>query len=170
MRIAATIIALAVLAGCSGQQRSPKEQAAEDAKAIAASETPAFEPLQPIEFSDIDKNKLFGASCAFTPTDKVDTSDGGSAAKGMVMLAMEDGAYIKQGDAMVSFTPDLASTQQAMNTYQHYTGTALDMEFTVSGEGTQSGIETSDYDAQLALRGKDGRIVYSAAGTAQCGT
>lgn len=166
MRLPA-IVALALLAaGC--ERQSPEEQALRDAQDIARVESaqsvaPDIDPLSPesITFADIAKYRLFGASCAFRP------DEGGSE---FVALAMDDAAYIKLAGELRAFAADKGSASLPLGNWTRYHGREHVIDLQVSGEGKPSGKETSDWRGWLTIRDPYDRVVYSAAGTAQCGT
>ncbi|MBD3729773.1 MAG: hypothetical protein IE933_08720 [Sphingomonadales bacterium] len=162
MRLGLAILPLLALSACGGErERTPAEQRAEEDKAIAANEKPIPITPQPILFPDIEKNDLFGASCAFVP-------DGGGV--GAIFLAMDTMGAMKIDDEIVRFAPDRGSAELPMGIRSNFDGKAWSVTLAISGDGEQTGIETTTYKAALTVRDAHEKIVYSANGSAQCGS
>lgn len=155
-----------LVAGCdipASGDRNPAGDAEAIAQVDAAqSVTPpiiAVEP-EPIVFSDLEKGKLLGASCAFRP-EGVDK---------FLAFAMAETAVIKiDGDLRV-FAADRGSPPLPLGAWTHYDGRehVIDLQVT-GGDGTPSGEETTDWPGRLTIRDPYERVVYSAPGTVQCG-
>ncbi len=164
MRWIASLAVLA-LAAC-GDGRTPEEKATEDARAIAeveASQEPppqAFAP-QPIRYPDIERHGLYGAGCSFAPK-------GGGI--GAVVLAMADTGYMKRDGELMRFAADKGSAELPYLARQKYDGKVHSFTLQLDEEsGERSGMETSDYSAELTVEDEKGRVVYRSAGIAQCG-
>ena len=158
---------LLLSAGCSKPADS-KAQAAADARDIARVEAaqdtaPPATPLTPeaITFADIERNKLFGASCVFLP-------EAGS--KRFVVLAMTEAAYLKLDGDIHLYAADSGSPPLPFDTRSRYVGRdhVIDLQ-TSGGEGRASGEETVDWPGRLTIRDAHERVVFTAAGTVQCG-
>lgn len=161
------LVGAAVLAACGGNELSPEEQAAQDARDIAAVEAASEIPAetivpQKILYPDIEANNLYGVSCAFAP-------EGGGL--GAIALAMEDAGYLKLDDEIVRLAADKGSTELPMATRSKYDGKAYSFELTLDdAKGEQDGIETVNYPAQLTIRDRGGNVGFASAGIAQCGS
>jgi hypothetical protein len=146
---------------------SPEEQAARDARDIAAVEagnarTPPARPITPqvIGYPDIEKYNLFGAGCSFAPGDSM----------GAIVLAQDDTAYIKLDDDLVRFASDSGSSELPMGTRTQYDGKEYQLELALERDkGTISGEETMNYPGFAIIRDANDQVVYQADGTMQCG-
>ncbi|RDC59890.1 hypothetical protein HME9302_01087 [Alteripontixanthobacter maritimus] len=152
------------LAGCGGEP-SAEEQAAIDAAALAEIEAASVVPaaplnLQPILYPDIEKNELYGASCAFAP--------GGSF--GAVALAMEDAGYLKYEDTVQLLAPDAGSAEGPLGSREKYDGREYSFRLErTTADSESAGMDSVDYRARLVVRDGQDRIVYEQDGNAQCG-
>ena len=149
------------LAGC-GAEPAPELT---DAEAVEMVEEARIIPAQGvapqvIQFSDIERENLFGASCAFI-------ADGD---EGLIALAMAEVGAIKLDDKLLRLAPDAGSPELPYSVRQKYDGLGHSMDLVLeAGEGEKSGIETTDYGAKLTLRDASGQVIYEADGIAQCG-
>lgn len=165
MRLAVPVIALS-LAACADEP-TPREKAAADAAAVAEVEAHQDAPPEalvpdPIAYAEIEKYGLFGAGCSFAP-------EGGG--MGAIVLAMPDRGYMMKDGELLTFAADKGSGQIPLGAWRKYDGKDYSFEFTIDESGgEQSGMETFDYDAQLIVRDGKDRVVYEAAGMAQCGS
>lgn len=165
MRKFVIVGAAALLAAC-GSERSAEEQARADEADIAAVQAAQDIPASPVQpqtigYPDIEKNKLYGAGCAFAP-------DGGIAP---VALTMPDVGYMKIAQRIERFAPDKGSLELPLGTYGHYDGKEYNFILDIGeGEGTKAGTETTNFPAQLVLKNSRDQVVYQAKGTAQCGS
>jgi len=167
MTRSAFVLGLALLAAGCGPSPSADEKAAEDAQAIAQVEAvqnvdpPVVAILpEPIVFTDLEKSKLLGASCAFR-------AEGGN---DVVAVAMADKAVIKTDGSLRVYAADKGSPSLPLGSWSHYDGRehVIDLQM-AGGEGTPSGDETTDWPGRLTIRDPYERVIYSAAGTVQCG-
>lgn len=166
MRIAILLLAPSLgLAACndepSKEQQEIRDQA--DVAAVEALQKAPPKPIDPdpIRYPDIEKNKLYGASCAFAP-------EGGGL--GAIALAMADAGYMKIDGAIQRFAPDPGSKEQPLGTRAKYDGRSYSFTLALgAGEGRQSGYETSDFSATLTVRNSGDEVVYQSEGIAQCG-
>lgn len=113
---------------------------------------------QPILYPDIETNKLTDPACAFAP-------DGGGMAP--VVLAMDGKAVMKLDGEIAEFAADKGGQKGASVAWSRYDGRAYSLHF---GLGNASGEAANGrrYAAHVELRDGRGRVVYRAAGTAQC--
>ena len=159
MRPAAVAALVAIVTACSEPAEEPEidiEQMNEDARGPAV----PIE-LQVIGYPDIEKYELFGASCAFSP-------EGGGL--GAVVLAMQEGGYLKIDGRIEKFAPDAGSAEQPYGTRSKHDGLERSFELEIDQEaGKQSGYETINYPATLTVRDASDREVYRSDGMAQCG-
>jgi len=168
MMVRAAMLALSLLAAACSRPVDNKAQAAADARDIARVEAaqnvappPRGLALEAITFNDIENNNLFGASCVFLPEGD---------AKRFVVLAMQETAYIKLEGSLRVYAADRGSPPLPYDTRSRYVGRehVIDLQ-TAGGEGKASGEETTDWPGRLTIRDARERVVYSAAGTVQCG-
>ena len=91
------LVPVALLVACESEPTEAERQARVDAveKANAGIAIP-IEP-EKIHYPDIEKNELYGASCAFAPE---------GSGMGAILLAMDDAAHMKLEGEIVSFAPD----------------------------------------------------------------
>lgn len=161
------LIPLAMLIACN-EGPSPEEQAAQEARDIAAVEAgnarrPPARPISPqvIGYPDIEKYNLFGAGCSFAPGNSI----------GAIMLAMDDTAYIKLEDDLVRFASDSGSSELPMGTRTRYDGREYQLELALERDkGMVSGEETVNYPGFVTVRDATDQVVYQADGTMQCGS
>ena len=160
------LIGICLLAAC-GPEMTAEEKAMADARDIAAVEANQAPPVIPVApekilYPDIEKNELFGTSCAFAP-------EGGGI--GAIALAMEDTGYLKLDGEIVRFAADKGSAELPMAAREKYDGKAysfrLELEETA---GTQDGVETVNYPATLTILDSGDRVAFDATGIAQCGS
>ncbi len=166
MRKILPLLSLAILSACA-EEPSPEEQAVEAAtrNALVEKGNATLPPLelvepQPIQYPDIERHDLFGAGCNFAPGTSVGTR----------VIARPVDAYMKIDGEMVRFAADSGARELPLGTRSRYLGRAHELQLELSGEGTQSGSETVDYQGIVTLRDEHGRIVYRASGLAQCGS
>lgn len=158
------VLALLV-AGCGNSDITPAERAAQDAKDIAAVKAAAEPPPspvspQPILYPDIEKAKIFGASCSFAPGQEL----------GAVAIAMEDHGYMKIDGRLLIFAADKGSGKLPGSAWGHYDSRSFNFVLDVAAEeGKKAGGETTNYPARIVLRNARDQIVYEADGIAQCG-
>lgn len=164
----APLLLALVIPACSGEP-SREEQAAkarEDAAAVASVEAAQTLPLVPIApaaitFSDIERNDLFGAGCAFAPE---------GAPSDILALAQGGAGYLKIDGRIERFAPDAGSKELPYLARARYTSTQRTFELTYNGsEGRQTGPETIDYPGSLVVRDESDRVAYQQRGTVQCG-
>jgi len=166
MRSPVILTALALALSSCDQQPSSEQQQVEDEADIAAVEALQKAPPTPIDpdpilYPDIERNKLYGASCAFAP-------EGGGL--GAIALAMADAGYMKIDGAIQRFAPDPGSKEQPLGTRVEYDGRSYSFTLALgAGEGRQSGQETTDFSATLTVRNPGDEVVYRSKGIAQCG-
>lgn len=152
--------------GACGDNNSPQEKAAADAKAVAeveANQIPPPEDFAPqaILYPDIEKNDLFGAGCSFVP-------EGGGL--GAVALALAEAGYMKRGGKILRFAPDIGSAELPYLAHQQYDGREWAFKLELDGgKGESTGPETENHAAKLTVTDSRDRVVYQADGIAQCG-
>ena len=152
-----------VMAGCAAE--APEDSAAQreaDAAAVqeilAANTPPPMEiALMPMDYADFEREGLLGASCAFVIDDEV------------LALAMpEVGALMYQGN-LERFAPDAGSAEGPFDTRAKYDGRQLSFRLAISGTPERTGDEVWSQPARLSVHDGYDRIVYEAAGSAECG-
>lgn len=154
-------------AGCGGAEPSPQDVAAREEADIAAVEgaqdiPPVPVDLQTIDYRDIEKHDLFGASCAFAPK-------GGGL--GALVLAMERAAFIKVGGRIERLAPDPGSPELPLKARGKYDGKRYSLLLDLAAEeGESDGMETVNFPARLIVRNERDQVVYDASGVAQCGS
>jgi len=152
-----------VLAGCAAE--APEDSAAQreaDAAAVqeilAANTPPPMEiALMPMDYADFEREGLLGASCAFVIDDEV------------FALAMPDIGALKYYGNVERFAPDAGSAEGPFDTRAKYDGRELSFRLAVSGTQERTGDELWSQPAQLSVHDGYDRIVYEAAGSAECG-
>ena len=160
------LLGACLLAAC-GSGMTAEEQAAADERAIAAVEAHQAPPVlavvpEKILYPDIEKNDLFGTSCAFAP-------EGGGL--GAIALAMEDEGYLKLDGEIVRLAADKGSGDLPMGAHRKYDGKANSFRRELDEPaGRQDGIETINYPARLTILDASDRVVYEASGISQCGS
>lgn len=153
------------LAACS-EEPDPREQAREDAAAIAAVEAAQVPPPQPVNlsaitFPDVERENLFGAGCNFAPT-------GGG--MGAIAIAQNEAGYLKVDGRIERFAPDTGSAEIPYGGREKYTSTNRSFRLMVDTSAVQqTGYETVDYPGRLIIRDSRDRVVYEAGGIVQCG-
>ncbi len=168
MRIAFALAGLGMLAACGEPDLPPEEQERRDVEAIAEVETartPAAMAIspKPISFSDIERENLSGAGCAFVE------ATGPSAP---IAISKRDEGYMKLDGSIMRFASDPGSDELPLGTRRRYTGGEYEFEIIMdSGSGSQTGMETVDYPgSRLTVRDSRSRTVFQADGVVQCGS
>lgn len=155
---------VALLTACGGEEPpSAQESAARIAQIEEANRGTAIpvEP-EPIRYSDIEANDLFGAGCAFAPA-------GGGMAP--ILLAMDDTAHMKIYGQIETFAPDKGTQKGPSLAWTKYDGRQHSLNLGLGQELGQTGDGgVMRYEARLTMRDGRDRIVYEAAGEAQCGS
>jgi hypothetical protein len=169
--VPATLILLAALSIASCHKaKSPAEQAAEDARAVAMVEAvqnapPPPVPLepQPITAADIEKAGLYGAGCTLVPA--------GQPGGNPIMMADRKRATIKLGGKFVTFAADPGSPELALGTRSHFVGKAQSLLLQKgAGNGTALGEESMRWQGTMTLRDAHDQMVYTETGEITCGT
>lgn len=163
------VVLLAALSACR-HEKSPAEQASEDARDIAMVEAaqdaaPPPVPLepQPITAADIEKNGLYGVGCSLVPA----AQPGGDP---LVMLN-DKRAVMKLGGKFVTFAADPGSGPLALGARSHYVGKAQSLFVQKSpGEGTRIGEESMRWDGSVVVRDAHDQQVFTATGQIVCGS
>lgn len=153
--VAGTAIALASCGDPADNGGSPGDTAE------AAHEGPMVPiSLQPIGYPDIEKNDLFGPSCAF------------AAGNGMapLFLGMEDTGHIKMGDKVLTLAADPGSKRNVAGFPINYSGLAIAAQLEVEGQGRGFGDGGGlTYSGRLTVTDVKGRDIYQETGSVQCG-
>jgi hypothetical protein len=163
------VLAIAAVLLAASCERAPTAEqkalaVARDIERVEAAQktTPPLTALapEPITFADIEKNRLFGASCIFLP----------EGAKTHLVLAMSNTAYLKVGGELRVYAADKGSAPLPLGAWTRYEGRehVIDLQ-TAGGDGTPAGEETTDWPGHLTIRDPYSRVLYSAAGTVRCG-
>lgn len=150
---------LLFLAACDN--KSPEEQAREDARDIAMVEAaqkvqPPVQRLgpQPILQADIDKYNLTGPGCGFVPDN--------SATADPIMLAGSVRGFFKIGDDLVVLAADSGSGELPHGAHEKYSGRGHWVQLT-HGPG-----KDAKAPASLTVRDKFERVVYFTTGRLIC--
>lgn len=155
-----TVPLLALLVAACGNDLSPAEKAAQDARDVAMVEAaqkvqPPVREIgpQPIQQADVDRYNLGGPGCAFTPKDK----------PGPILLTGEESGIVKIGDRLVMLAADSGSDEFPRNTHEKYAGRGAWIQLT-RGEGPETGAPGS-----ITIRDRYERVIYFSAGSLSCG-
>ena len=163
------VLCTGLLTACE-KPRSPAEQAAEDARAVAMVEAaqnvkPPPVPLepQPITAADIEHNQIYGAGCTLVPA----SMPGGDP----VVMANDRRALVKLGGKFVTFAADPGSPAVAVGVRNHYVGKAQSLRLARgAGNGTQLGLDGMRWDGRVEIRDANDQTVWSSAGVLTCGS
>ena len=165
MRQTAVLAALLLAACDSGL--SSEEQSIQDERDISMVERAnrALPPLkqitpEPILYPDIERYDLFGAGCNYAPGTSLGTR----------VIAREADAFVKIDGEMVRLAADPVARELPLSTRSLYNGREYSLRLSIENDGEQSGLETMDYEGQVALYDAHGRSVYEGEGLAQCGS
>lgn len=149
----------ALLAAACGQEQTPAEKAAADARDVAMVEAaqkvrPPVQRLgpQPIAQADVDRYNLGGPGCAFTP----------KAGGGPILLTGEERGVVKIGDRLVVLAADSGSGVFPKNTHEKYAGRGAWIQLT-RGEGPEANMPGS-----MTVRDRFERVIYFSAGNLTC--
>jgi hypothetical protein len=162
------LLALLLLWGCGQESElSPHDKAAQDGRDIAMVEdaqniNPPLQPihLQPILYADLEKDGLFGASCAFMPH-----ADNG----GITALAREGAGWLKLDGRLHKLAADKGSGKLPFGAFSRYDGRELAIELTLENtEPMSSTAEEIDRRGAMIIRDAYARPVYKAKGMVYC--
>ena len=156
------------LSACE-KSKSPSEQAAEDARAVAMVESaqnlkapPVPIDPQPITPADIEKNQLYGVGCTLVPL----SVPGGDP----VVMANDRRALVKLAGKFITFAADPGSPAIALGVRAHYVGKAQSLALARStGDGTALGSDGMRWDGGAEIRDVQDRVIWSTAGALTCG-
>ena len=154
------------LASC-GEELSSQQQAERDARDIAQvkeANRGTSIPIAPqaILYPDIERNEIYGTSCAFAP-------EGGGL--GAIAIAMREDGFMKLDGKIVRFSADGGSTALPSAARSKYSGKKYAFELTLGGgEGKRVAAEAATYDGKLTVRASNGDTVYQQTGEIQCGS
>jgi hypothetical protein len=162
------MLALVLLTACK-PEKSPAQQAAEDARAVAMVEAaqnvkaPPV-PLEPqaITAADIEQNGFYGAGCTLVPT----SVPGGDP----VIMVNDRRALVKFAGKFVTFAADPGSPRLSLGVHSHYVGKAQSLWLAKgTGDGTALGREGMRWDGRVEIRDAQDRTIWSSAGVLTCG-
>jgi hypothetical protein len=164
-----TLLAAASLSACH-HEKSPAQQAAEDARAVAMVEAaqdvaPPPVPLdpQPITSADIEKNGFYGAGCTLVPA--------GQPGGDPILMADSKRATIKLAGKFVTYAADPGSAELGLGTRSHFVGKAQSLRLSRStGNGTALGQESMRWQGTMTLSDAHDQLVYTASGDITCGS
>jgi len=162
------IFVLALLSACEGP-KSPAQQAAEDARAVAMVEAaqnvkPPPVPVepQPITAADIEQNHLYGSGCTFVPAEQ----PGGNP----LVMADANRAVVKLAGKFVTFAADPGSAALARGARVHYVGKAQSLDLVrAAAAPVPLGREGLRWDGRVMLRDATAQVIWSGAGVLTCG-
>jgi hypothetical protein len=156
------LVSMVLLASC-GDGMTDAEKQAEDEADVAfvnqlEAKDPPPEPILPqtIGYPDIERYKLYGASCAF--------ADGGI---GAIVIALDNTAWIKLDGKMTRLAADVGGKNLPMGAWERYNGKEYSLQLTV-GEGKAAASETVNYPGTLSVYDAYKQLVYRSKGTVQC--
>ncbi len=165
----AVVLGLALTAACA-KPKTPAEQAAEDARAVAmveAAQTVKAPPVpvepQPITAVDIEENRLYGTGCTFVPVNV----PGGDP----LLMADETRAIVKLAGKFVTFAADPGSPEFGAGARTHYVGKAQSLRLAHSpAPPAPLGQDGHRWDGLVELRDARDQVIWSSAGTITCGS
>lgn len=166
VRAALSLGLLALLAACDAAP-SPRQQASEDAAAIARvkaaqDERPPVEAVTLLHVPADDAGQI-GASSAGC---RLTVDQGGDP----VVIAGPRRAVIRTGTAVTTLAADEGSAKLPLGTWSHYVGKGLSISLEKgAGSGAAPGIDALEWPARVTVRDAWSRIVYTGTGTLSCG-
>ncbi len=161
-----------LLAGC-GDEVSPEERSAADARDVAMVEAAnkAAPPLQlvspePILLPDIERYDLLGEACNYAPGTSL----------GARVIAREADAFMKIDGEIERFAADPGSRELPMHTRSVYNSKNYSLVLALRTDSTgaepdgdgENRSERIDLEGSITLRDAYGRVVYEGVGLAQC--
>ncbi len=157
------------LAGCK-QQISPRQQASDDAVAIAKAEAaqdsrPPIKAVspEPLNALDMQKYGLGGVGCGLIP--------GAPPAGDAVVFAAPKRATLKLEGRLVSLASDPGSTPLPLGAWTHYVGKELSLKLEkTDGDGSNAGSDRMRWNGRMTVRDAWDRIVYTTVGALECGS
>ncbi|QNE04215.1 hypothetical protein [Croceicoccus marinus] len=161
MMVAALAVPALLTSAC-GEERDPAQEAADVAEIRAMHDNPPAVPVDPqrISYSDIEKNDLFGAGCGFAPENSLS----------VIALAQPERGFLKLDGEILTLSPDKGGASLPMDSWQNYSGSDYAFELTRTSEtGEESGMEATSWPGSLRISDRQGKTVYEAGGTLQCG-
>lgn len=163
MRAALLVFAL-LLAACTDGMTDAEKKAKDEADVAfirdLQAKDPPPEPIVPqaIGYPDIERYKLFGASCAFAPGDSI----------GAIVIAMDDTAWLKLDGRMLRLASDNGGKSLPMGTWERYNGKEYAVRLALADDGETAASETVNYAAKLRVLDPYDQLVYATDGTYQC--
>ncbi len=116
--------------------------------------------LQPIDYFDINQNKLYGAGCNFVPA-------GGGL--GAVFLAMESRALIKVDGHIVAIPAATETLALPDGAHTRYAGPLYSATLTaVPGGKHKATGALAEFDGHVVITDAKGQTVFDANGDTQC--
>lgn len=167
MRLPAMLPLLLLCASC-GNEATPEDLEAQAERDIAMVEAAnnAAPPLrevtpEPILYPDIERHDMYGAACNYAPGTSLGTR----------VIARPADAFIKLDGEVLRFAADPGSRELPAGTRSHYDGReySLRLELEGAGEPVSNNTEVVEYEGEIDLRDRWGRVVYSGTGLARCG-
>lgn len=160
---AALLISLVLVAACSDGLTDAEKKAKDEADVAYVEQLeakdPPPEPILPqtIGYPDIERYKLYGASCAFADGDSM----------GAIVLALDDTAWMKLDGRMTRLAADNGGKKLPMGAWERYNGKEHSLQLTV-GAGTKAASEAVNYPGTLSVYDAYKQLVYRSQGTVQC--
>jgi hypothetical protein len=160
---AAVLLPLMILTACSDGMTDAQKQAKDEADVAYVNQLeakdPPPEPILPqtIGYPDIERYKLYGASCAFADGDSM----------GAIVVALDNTAWIKLNGRMTRLAADNGGKKLPMGAWEKYNGKEYSLKLAV-GEGTKAASQAMNYRGTLAVYDAYKQLVYSSQGTVQC--
>ena len=138
------LMALALLAGCSGQDAAPS--------------TPTLD-AQPITYMDVQDAKLSGPSCNYAAGKSM----------GAVVMAMKDQAVMKLGGKLIHLTLDPQCNKLDKGTGSRYVAPGYVLDLAINAQTRTDVAGKIGYAGSVKLSDDKGRVLYSTDGDVQCG-
>lgn len=156
----APVLLVACTDGMTDEEKKAKDEA--DVAFVEGLEAkdPPPEPILPqaIGAPDMERYKLFGASCAFAPGDSI----------GAIVIAMDETAWLKLEGRMLRLAADNGGKSLPMGTWERYNGKEYTVRLALADGGQAAASETVNYRAKLSVLDPYDQLVYAADGTYQC--
>ncbi len=166
MRLALCALGVLAITGC-GQGKSPAQQAAEDARAIAQVEAinnskppPVPVALEPLHEGDLAIARRSGTGCGFMI----------AGADQPLAFSGAQRAVVRIDGRAVSFASDPGGPKLPLDTWGHYVGKEQSLAIDPLGKAIAApGQSDQRWPAQLTVRDPNNQTVFTTGGTLVCG-
>lgn len=169
MRAITTALSVGIslfLISCGEAELSPQEQARVDAAKIAAVEKASILPAvpimpEPIMSADFEGNDLVTARCSFIS----------AGTKDIIAVTRSDIGLLKVGGDISILAPDVGSAKAPLGSRAKYDGLRYSLRVEMDeNDRPSAGAAVTQFPAKMEVRNGRDQIVFSAEGTAQCGS